>query len=66
MRQRDAANSLFTHFNPEQERLYVLALTRQRSCGQPLCTQLVLPISLALLLEQPRLASRVPGLLSAL
>jgi hypothetical protein len=30
---------------------------RQRSCGQPLCTQLVLPISLALPLEQPLLSA---------
>jgi len=38
----------------------------QASCGQALCTQLGLPISLALLLEQPRLASRVLGLRRAL
>ena len=36
---------------------------RQASCGQAFCT---LPISLALLLEQPLLASRVPGLRRAL
>jgi len=38
----------------------------QASCGQAFCTQLGLPISLALLLEQPRLASRVLGLRRAL
>ena len=38
----------------------------QASCSQAFCTQLGLPISLALLLEQTLLASRVLGLRRAL